>query len=530
MYIRILAAIRPLALIVAVGTAFLSIHTASAVELKWAAQNDILTLDPHAQNHATTNNMVSHAYEPLVRFDKNYKVEPALATSWQSTSPTTVRFNLRKNVKFHDGTPFTADDVLFSFDRIRQPQGTMQIYVGGVKEIKKIDDYTVDVISDKPNPTLLNNFTTFLIMSKVWCVKNKSEKIQDYKAKEITHASTNTNGTGPYIIKEWQPDQKLVMTANKGWWDKLQGNVTDVVYTPIKSDPTRVAALLAGNVDAVTDLPTQDVARLRNTPSLAVLDGPEVRTIFLALDQGSEELKYGPKGKNIFKDVRVRKALSVSIDRVAIQRSIMRGLSLPASIMVAPGVNGYSADLDKVQPADIDSAKKLLADAGYPNGVEFTLDCPNNRYVNDEEVCQAIINMWAKAGIKAKLNAMNFGPFIAKVQNFDSSAYMLGWGVANYDAQYSLQSLVMTRTQGADGSFNFSKTNNAKLDALVEAMKGETDKNKRDAIIKEALTLTRDEVLYIPLHHQMRPWAMKQNITMSHNSNDAPKMYYVNVK
>ena len=530
MYIRILAAIRPLALIVAVGTAFLSIHTASAVELKWAAQNDILTLDPHAQNHATTNNMVSHAYEPLVRFDKNYKVEPALATSWQSTSPTTVRFNLRKNVKFHDGTPFTADDVLFSFDRIRQPQGTMQIYVGGVKEIKKIDDYTVDVISDKPNPTLLNNFTTFLIMSKVWCVKNKSEKIQDYKAKEITHASTNTNGTGPYIIKEWQPDQKLVMTANKGWWDKLQGNVTDVVYTPIKSDPTRVAALLAGNVDAVTDLPTQDVARLRNTPSLAVLDGPEVRTIFLALDQGSEELKYGPKGKNIFKDVRVRKALSVSIDRVAIQRSIMRGLSLPASIMVAPGVNGYSADLDKVQPADIDSAKKLLADAGYPNGVEFTLDCPNNRYVNDEEVCQAIINMWAKAGIKAKLNAMNFGPFIAKVQNFDSSAYMLGWGVANYDAQYSLQSLVMTRTQGADGSFNFSKTNNAKLDALVEAMKGETDKNKRDAIIKEALTLTRDEVLYISLHHQMRPWAMKQNITMSHNSNDAPKMYYVNVK
>jgi len=530
MYIRILTAIRPLALIVAVGTAFLSIHTASAVELKWAAQNDILTLDPHAQNHATTNNMVSHAYEPLVRFDKNYKVEPALATSWQSTSPTTVRFNLRKNVKFQDGTPFTADDVLFSFDRIRQPQGTMQIYVGGVKEIKKIDDYTVDVISDKPNPTLLNNFTTFLIMSKVWCVKNKSEKIQDYKAKEITHASTNTNGTGPYIIKEWQPDQKLVMTANKGWWDKLQGNVTDVVYTPIKSDPTRVAALLAGNVDAVTDLPTQDVARLRNTPSLAVLDGPEVRTIFLALDQGSEELKYGPKGKNIFKDVRVRKALSVSIDRVAIQRSIMRGLSLPASIMVAPGVNGYSADLDKVQPADIDSAKKLLADAGYPNGVEFTLDCPNNRYVNDEEVCQAIINMWAKAGIKAKLNAMNFGPFIAKVQNFDSSAYMLGWGVANYDAQYSLQSLVMTRTQGADGSFNFSKTNNAKLDALVEAMKGETDKNKRDAIIKEALTLTRDEVLYIPLHHQMRPWAMKQNITMSHNSNDAPKMYYVNVK
>jgi peptide/nickel transport system substrate-binding protein len=501
-----------------------------AAQLKWAAQNDILTLDPHAQNHATTNNIVGHAYEPLVRFDKNYQIEPALATSWKNINATTVRFNLRKNVKFHDGKPFTADDVLFSFDRIRQPQGTMQIYVSGVKEIKKIDSHTVDVISEKPNPTMLNNFTTFLIMSKAWCIENNSPKIQDYKAKEITFASTRTNGTGPYIIKEWQPDQKVVLTANKNWWRKLEGNVTDIIYTPIKSDPTRIAALLSGNVDAVTDLPTQDVARLRNTQSLKVLDGPEVRTIFLAMDQGSEELKYGQPGKNIFKDVRVRKALSMSIDRVAIQKSIMRDLSLPAALLVAPGVNGYSSDLDKVMPADIEGAKKLLSDAGYPNGVEFTLDCPNNRYVNDEEVCQAVVNMWAKAGIKAKLNAMNFGPFIAKIQNFDSSVYMLGWGVANYDAQYTLQSLVMTRTQGADGSFNFSKTSNPKADALIEAMKAEVDKTKRNKIINEALALTRDEVFYIPLHHQMRPWAMKQNVTMSHNSNDAPKMYYVTVK
>jgi peptide/nickel transport system substrate-binding protein len=219
----------------------------------------------------------------------------------------------------------------------------------------------------------------------------------------------------------------------------------------------------------------------------------------------------------------------MAIDRTAIQRSIMRGLSVPASLIIAPGVNGYSADMDKTGPADVEGAKKLLADAGYPNGLEFTLDCPNNRYVNDEEVCQAVVNMWARIGVKAKLNAINFGPFIAKVQNFDTSAYLLGWGVATYDAQYSLQSLVMTRTQGPDGSFNFSKINNAKVDALVEAMKTELDKNKRDAMIKEALTITRDEMLYIPLHHQMRPWAMKKNVTMTHNSNDAPKMFYVTV-
>jgi peptide/nickel transport system substrate-binding protein len=396
--------------------------------------------------------------------------------------------------------------------------------------MKKVDDHTVEVILDKPNPTMFNNFTTFYIMSRAWAVKNKSEKVQDYKAKEITFASNNTNGTGPYVIKEWQPDQKLVMTHNKAWWDKLQGNVTDVIYTPIKSDPTRIAALLAGNVDAVTDLPTQDVARLRSSPNLSVLDGPEVRTIFFALDMGSDELKYGPKGKNPFKDVRVRKAMSMAIDRTAIQRSIMRGLSVPASILVAPGVNGHTADLDRVAPADADGARKLLADAGYPNGFEFTLDCPNNRYVNDEEICQAVVNMWARIGIKTKLNAVNFGPFIAKVQNFDTSAYLLGWGAATYDAQYSLQSLVMTRTQGADGNFNYSRVSNAKLDALVESMKTETDKNKRDAMIKDGLAIARDEVLVIHLHHQMRPWSMKKNVTMTHNSNDAPKMMYVTVK
>ena len=530
MYHRFLTQSRRLALAFGVSAALLGATGAQAVEFKWAAQNDILTLDPHAQNHATTNNILGHTYEPLVRYDKSYKIEPALATTWKTTTPTTVRFNLRKNVKFHDGSPFTADDVLFSFDRIRQPQGTMQIYVAGIKEMKKVDDFTIDVILEKPNPTLFNSLTTFLIMSKTWSVANKSENIQDYKAKEITFASTNTNGTGPYVIKEWAPDQRIVMAAHTTWWDKLKGNVTSITYTPIKSDPTRIAALLAGNVDAVTDLPTQDLARLRTTPNLAVLDGPEVRTIFLGLDQGSDELKYGQKGKNFFKDVRVRKALSMSIDRKAIQKSIMRDLSIPASIMIAPGVNGYSAELDKLAAPNLKAAKKLLADAGYPNGIEFTLDCPNNRYVNDEEVCQAVVNMWAKIGVKAKLNAVNFGPFIAKVQNFDTSAYLLGWGVATYDAQYSLQSLVMTRTQGSDGNFNYSKVSNAKVDALVESMKTELNKKKRDAMIKTALTITRDEVLYIPLHHQMRPWAMKKNVTMTHNSNDAPKMYYVTVK
>src|SRR5712671_5548462 len=231
-----------------------------AVTLKWAAQNDVLTLDPHSQNHATTHAVLQYTYEGLVRYTKDYKIEPSLAVKWEEVSPTQWRFSLRRNVKFHDGSPFSADDVVFSFGRIKQPQGTNQIYVSGIKEVKKI---------------------------------------QDYKAKEETYASRNTNGTGPYIIKGWEPDKRIVFALNKDWWGKLDGNVTDVVYTPIKSDATRVAALLSGDVDLVTDLPTQDVDRLRKEGNLKVLDGHEVRTIFIGLDQHNDELKYSNvKGKN----------------------------------------------------------------------------------------------------------------------------------------------------------------------------------------------------------------------------------------
>jgi peptide/nickel transport system substrate-binding protein len=503
---------------------------AQAVTLKWAAQNDILTLDPHSQNHATTISLLQHAYEPLVRYDKKFQVEPALAASWQQVSPTQWRFNLRKNVKFHDGSPFSADDVLFSFDRIRQPQGTMQPYVTGVNEVKKIDDHTVDFILAGPDPVFLRNLTIFHIMSRTWAAKTKSEKIQDYKANESTFASRNANGTGAYLIKSWESAQRIVMSANPNWWDKREGNVTEVIYTPITSDATRVAALLSGDVDLVTDLPTQDVTRLRQDAKLKVLDGAENRTIFIALDQGSTELKYSNvKGKNPFKDLRVRRALNMAVDREAIRRVTMRGLSIPGGLMIAPNVHGYSADIDRMPAFDAEGAKKLLAEAGYPNGFEFTLNCPNNRYVNDEEICQALVAMWARIGIKARLAAEPMGPFIAKVQNFDTSAYMLGWGVATFDALYMLQALARTRTTGADGSFNFSRVSDAKLDQLIDAMKTEMDPKKRDALIREALVTVRDQHYFVPLHYQLRPWAMKKNVTTVHRANDAPESRFAHV-
>jgi peptide/nickel transport system substrate-binding protein len=504
--------------------------TAQAETLRWAAQNDILTLDPHSQNHATTNAILMHSYEGLTRYNEKFEVEPALATKWTMVSPTQVRFELRKGVKFADGSPFTADDVIFSFGRIKQPQGTMQIYVTGISEIKKIDDHTVDFILTAPQPILLRNIIDFRIMSKAWSEKNKTTNVQDYKAKEENYASRNVNGTGPYKITGWTPDQRLTMSVNKDWWGKHGGNVTEVIYTPIKSDPTRVAALLSGDVDMLTDLPVQDVARLRQDPKLKIVDGHEVRTIFIALDEFSPELKYSDvKGKNPFKDKQVREALSIAIDREAIKRNTMRGLSLPASIIVAPGVNGHSPEIDVAIKADPERAKKLLADAGYPNGFEFQLNCPNNRYVNDEEICQNVVAMWARIGVKTKLVSESMATFIQKVQNFDTSAYLLGWGVATFDAQYTLQSLIRTRTTGADGNFNFGRISDPKIDALVDAMKTETDVAKRNALIRDALIATRDEVHSIPLHHQLRPWAMKKGVTTIHRADDRPEARFTSV-
>ena len=501
---------------------------AAAVTLRWAAQGDVMTLDPHSQSHVTTSAILQHAYEGLVRYDKDLQVEPALATSWTMASPTEWRFMLRKGVKFHDGSPFTADDVVFSFERLKEANSSMTVSVNGIKEVRRVDESTVELLLERPVPTLLRNIVDFRIVSKAWATKNKTEKAQDLKSKEETYASRNANGTGAYIIKSWTPEQRIVMERNPNWWDEIPGNVDEVIYTPIRQDATRIAALLSGEVDLVTDPPMADIARLRQNPALKILDGPEIRTMFVGLDQYSEELKYSSvRGSNPFKDIRVRKALNLATDAESIRRNTMRGLSIPAAIIVAPGVNGWSRELDKREPVDLKQARSLLAEAGYADGFEFTLDCPNNRYVNDEEICHALAGMWSRIGIKARVNSMPFSNFIPRLEKFESSAYLLGWGATTHDALSSLQSLVRTRANGSDGSYNMGRISNEKIDALIDGAKTETDPGKRDAMLKEALHLTASNYYYIPLHHQMKPWAMKKSVSTVHKADDRPESRYV---
>ncbi len=505
---------------------------ASAQTLRWAAQNDVLTLDPHSQNHSTTSALLQHAYEGLTRYNRTYQVEGALATDWKAITPTQIRFNLRKGVKFQDGSPFTADDVVFSFSRINSPHSTLKPFVAGITEIKKIDSHTVDFILSAPNPILTRTIIDFRIMSKAWADKNKASAPPKVSAKEETFATRNAMGTGPYKITGWQPEQRITMVQNPDWWDaKNASNVKQVLYTPIKSDQTRVAGLLSGEVDLVTDLPTQDVARLKTDAKLKVLEGNEVRTIFIAMDQGSDELRNSSvKGANPFKDKRVREAMSLAIDREAIKRSLMRGLSIPAAIMVAPVAYGWSQELDTVAKADVARAKQLMTEAGYGDGFEVPLACPNDRYVNDEEICQAVVSMWARIGLKAKLQTQPMTQHSAALQRFDLPLYMYGWGVTTFDAQYTLQDIVHTKTSGADGKGNYSRVSDAKVDALVQQMKVETDVPKRLALMQEALKRTRDEFLFIPIHHQVRPWAMKAGVTIPHSANDAPQARWATMK
>ena len=493
---------------------------AEAKTLRWASKGDVFTMDPHSQNNGLTNDMSDHIYEPLVTRGKTMAVEAALATAWTQINPTTMRFKLRENVVFHDGAAFTADDVVFSIGRALEKTSDFSAYMQGIKGARKIDALTVDIITDGPTPTLLDQLTEVRLMNKAWALKFKAQRPQDYKNKEETYTARHANGTGPFALKAREPDVKTVLVANPRWWGKLDPSITEVVYTPIKSDATRIAALISGEIDLVLDPPVQDLTKLKENKAIKILEGNENRTIFLNVDQGRDELLYGTKGKNPFKDLRVRQAMLLAIDVNAINKTVMRGLSLPTMSLIAPQIRGYTKDIEQRPAPDLVKAKKLMAAAGLANGFDVTFDCPNDRYINDIQICTAITGMLAKIDIRAKLNAMPVTLYLPKLQKGDTSMYLLGWGVPTFDALYTLQSILRTHTNGSDGNWNFSGYSNPKVDAIIEKLKTETDFSKRAELTREALLLDQADVGHIPLHHQVIPWAMRSNITVVHRADN----------
>lgn len=499
--------------------------------LRWASQGDILTMDPHAQNEGMTIAASSYVYEPLVQYDKNFDLVGALATEWSAESDTVWRFKLREGVKFHDGAGFDADDVVFSINRALAPTSNFKAYVNGIKKVSKVDDYTVDIETDGPNPVLLRQLTNVFIMSEAWSNEHNATEPQDFANQEETYSARHANGTGPYRLIKRDVDIRTEYEENTDWWGQADkpGNVTKIIYTPIKQNATRTAALLSGEIDFVLDPSAQDLNRIKQQAK--VVEGNEYRTIYLGLDQKSPELKYSSvKGKNPFADLKVRKALQLAIDTEAIKKSVMRGASLPTGTMIAPQVNGWTEELAKRPSPDVDKARELIKEAGYePDEISFTLDCPNNRYINDEAICQAIVAMWARIGVKASLNAMPRASYFPKVQSYDTSAYLFGWGVPTFDALYTLQSLIRSKGEGADGSFNFGGYENAEVDALIDQIKVETDEAKRTEAIHKVLRMHADEVGHIPLHDQVIPWAMAKNVNVIHRADNRLTVEWVTI-
>jgi peptide/nickel transport system substrate-binding protein len=509
----------------------MAISAANAQTLRWARSGDSLTLDPHAQNEGPTHTLAHQIYEPLLQRDMAGQITPGLATSWTALAdnPNVWRFTLRKGVKFHDGADFTADDAVYSFKRAMMPTSAMKELLTSVKDIRKVDDHTIDMETNGPNPLLINNLTNLFMMDSGWTESNGASAPQDVAGGETTFASQNTNGTGAFVLASRTPDQKTVLKANPAYWGKgtFPLEVSEIVYTPIQSAATRVAALLSGEVDFIQDVPVQDLKRVGNQSGLKVVTAAQNRVIFFGMNSGLDDLKTdNVDGKNPFADVRVRRAMNIAINRDAIKKVVMREQSSPTNVIMPPFVNGWTAALDKIPAHDVAAAKKLLADAGYADGFSVTLNCPNDRYINDEAICLAAVGMFGQIGIKVNLDAKPKAQHFPLIKNKTTEFYMLGWGVPTFDSHYIFNFLVHATTENR-GSWNNTGYDNAAVNDMIVSLESETDLAVRDATIGKIWAQVQEDQLYLPIHNQVLNWGMKDGIKFDVQPEDQPHFKYL---
>lgn len=485
---------------------------------KVALQGGLNSLDPYTLNESVTLGLLANVMEGLIRRDKDLNIIPGLAERWEVLNPTRWRFYLRNGVTFHDGSPFTADDVIFSAIRARGPGSQLRTRIPTDAKVEKVDDYTVDFVLASPNPILHYEWETWFIVSKAWSEANGATTAQAANAPSLSPFALKANGTGPFTVASHEPGMKTVFRPNPRWWGKPEHNIDEVVFQTVHSDSTRVAALLSGEVDLIDPLPLQDIPRIRANADTAVLTAPELRTIFLNMDSMNDELAYSNiKGRNPFKDVRVRRAFYQAIDIETIKSKVMRGLATPTAIMISPLLFS-GADKLKRWPYDVSAAKRLMAEAGYADGFELVMDCPNDRYVNDEELCQAVSAMLGRIGVKVKLNALPKAQYFAKVSppKYDSSFNLLGWTPGSLDSWSVLANLVLCRdAKGNGGTFNFGGYCNPQIDDLAKKILVELDTAKRDAMIGEAFRLLHEDAGIIPLHQQALVWGVTRNVQIA---------------
>lgn len=519
-----------LAVLVATGAVAAS-TAATAETLRWARAGDSLTMDPHSQNEGPTHALAQQIYEPLISPDMEAKPIPALATSWnvKEGNPNVWEFKLREGVKFHGGEDFTAEDVVFSFERAKLESSDMKELLVTIKEVRAVGDHMVEIETDGPNPLLPNNLTNMFMMDKGWAEANNVTVPAEFDDGEETFAVRNTNGTGAFMLVSREPDTKTVLKANPNYWgkDEFPMEVSEIIYTPIQNAATRVAALLSGEVDLIQDVPVQDLNRVANAAGLTVKNAAQNRTIFFGINSGDDDLTTDNiDGKNPFADLRVRQAMNLALDRDAIKQVVMRGQSAPTGVMIPPFVNGWTEELDQYSKADVDAAKQLMADAGYADGFEVTLHCPNDRYVNDEAICQAAVGMFGKIGIKANLVAQTKAQHFPLISQKQTDFYLLGWGVPTFDSEYVFNFLIHSTTDDR-GSWNGTRFSNADIDSKIQSLGSEVDLDKRNATIADIWSTVQTEQLYLPIHNQVLNWGMKDAIDFPVQPEDQPHFKFM---
>lgn len=516
---------RPFTRGLAIATTALVPMSAMAQEtgiLRWSYQADAPSLDPHGSSNSFALSLLSNVYEPLVGLNGDMKLEGVLAESWELVEPTRWRFHLRDGVTFHNGNAFDADDVVFSLTRIGDELSILRDRMAPVTAVEKVDDLTVDVVTAQPNPILPNLWASLMMMDAEWSAENGATTPTSASTDVESFAGRNENGTGPFTIVSREAEVETVFEPYAEWWGTPEHNLTRVEFTPISQDGTRVAALLSGEIDMMFPVSLQDIDRIDGNDGTSVLIQPELRTIFLGFDQERDQALDTDTEENPFKDKRVRMAVQQALDLDAIKERIMRGLSEPASTMISPLLFERASEIPRA-PYDPDHAKELLSEAGYLDGFSTRLDCPNDRYVNDDLICQAVVSFLARVGIKATLNSSPMNQYSAGIKrpNREFGIYFLGWTPAGLDSYNILFNLMGTFDEATGrGNVNFGAFSNSRIDEIASEVESETDPERRDDLILEAYTILADEAYYVPLHQQTVIWAVRDGVSVTQRADD----------
>jgi len=483
---------------------------AGAAELRIGLAADVTSIDPHAINIAPNNTIGWHVFDALTHVDENARLIPGLAESWRTVDPTTWEFKLRGGVKFHDGSPLTAEDVIASIERAAKlPAGQYASFVSRLTTKQAVDPLTLRLKTATPYAMVPYDLNSIFIVPK----KLAQATTEDF------NAGRAAIGTGPFKFLKFTRGDRVELARNDGYWGtsgKKAVSWDSVTFRIVPTDPARLAALLAGDVDLIENIPTADAARLRSNPKFQLAQKVSWRTVFFHLDQTRDRVPFlsdksgKPLESNPFKDPRVRQAVSRAINRTAIAERVMEGLATPASNLVSPPVFGHAPSL-KPDAYDLEGAKKLLAEAGYPNGFALSLHAPNNRYVNDEQIAQAVAQMLARLGLQVKVETMPVSAYLTRARNQEFAMAMLGWG--SFSGDLALRAVVASvNPDKGFGTWNWGRYSNAKVDQLLEQAFATTDERRRELLAQEAMILAMSDLAVIPIHHQIATWAAKRGL------------------